>query len=105
MFFPQHDAPRHQEKRHEHLDPGTGTMASGLAVLFSKAGHDVTAASDAAAARQSVSALATSAGLNPAEAGGLAAARCLEPVAALNIAFGYGLGHGTDIAPTWQGIA
>lgn len=38
-------------------------------------------------------------------ASALAAARYLEPVAGLNIALGYGLGHGTDIAPTWQGIA
>ena len=29
----------------------------------------------------------------------------LEPVAGLNIALGYGLGHGTAIAPTWQRAA
>ena len=39
------------------------------------------------------------------ETGGLASARYLEPLAGLNIALGYGLGHGTDVAPTWQGIA
>jgi hypothetical protein len=39
------------------------------------------------------------------ETGGLAASRYLEPVAGLNIALGYGLGHGTDIAPAWQGVA
>ena len=109
---------------------GTGTMASGLAVLFTKAGHAVTAASrdpvkartraaeldngisgaslaDAAADSDSVvlavphDAAAEVIGA----AGGLVAARYLEPVAGLNIALGYGLGHGTDIAPSWQGIA
>jgi NADPH-dependent F420 reductase len=62
-------------------------------------------ASDDAEARKSVAALAASAGFHALEAGGLAVARYLEPVAALNIALGYGLGHGTDIAPTWQGVA
>jgi NADPH-dependent F420 reductase len=62
-------------------------------------------ASDDAEARKSVAALAASAGFKSVEAGGLAVARYLEPVAALNIALGYGLGHGTDIAPTWQGVA
>jgi NADPH-dependent F420 reductase len=62
-------------------------------------------AGDDAEARKSVAELAASAGFRSVEVGGLAAARYLEPVAALNIALGYGLGHGTDIAPTWQGIA
>ncbi|WP_245944957.1 hypothetical protein [Pelagibacterium lacus] len=62
-------------------------------------------ASDDADARQSVAARAKSAGFRSVETGGLASARYLEPVAGLNIALGYGLGHGTDIAPTWQGIA
>ena len=62
-------------------------------------------ASDDAEARNSVAALATGAGFIAVEAGGLASARYLEPVAGFNIALGYGLGHGTDIAPTWQGIA
>ena len=31
--------------------------------------------------------------------------RAPQPVAALNITLGYGLGHGTDIAPTWQRAA
>ncbi|HTN63647.1 MAG TPA: NAD(P)-binding domain-containing protein [Devosia sp.] len=72
--------------------------ASGEAATVFVAGDD-------AEARQSVAALAASAGFKSVEAGGLAAARYLEPVAALNIALGYGLGHGTDIAPTWQGVA
>lgn len=62
-------------------------------------------AGDDADARRSVASLAKSAGLATVETGGLASARYLEPVAGLNIALGYGLGHGTDIAPAWQGIA
>lgn len=71
------------------------------------AGQPVTVfvAADDPEARKSVAALAASAGFKPVAAGGLAMARYLEPVAGLNIALGYGLGHGTDIAPTWQGIA
>ncbi|ODT74271.1 MAG: NADPH-dependent F420 reductase [Pelagibacterium sp. SCN 64-44] len=71
----------------------------------SGAAATVFVAADDAEARKSVAALAKSAGFKSVEAGSLAAARYLEPVAALNIALGYGLGHGTDIAPTWQGIA
>ncbi|MDF3416335.1 NADPH-dependent F420 reductase [Sulfitobacter sp. M57] len=59
-------------------------------------------ASDDAEAREKVVALATSAGFKTLETGGLASARYLEPVGGLNIALAYGLGHGTDIAPTWQ---
>jgi predicted dinucleotide-binding enzyme len=62
-------------------------------------------AGDDADARKTVSALAASAGFQPLETGGLAAARSLEPVAGLNIALAYGLGQGTDIAPTWQRAA
>jgi NADPH-dependent F420 reductase len=38
-------------------------------------------------------------------AGPLQHARYLEPLAALNIAFGYALGAGVDIAPEWRRIA
>lgn len=62
-------------------------------------------ASDDAEAREQVVALATSAGFKTLETGGLASARYLEPVGGLNIALAYGLGHGTDIAPTWQHAA
>lgn len=62
-------------------------------------------AGDDAEARRNVAALAASVGFSAVETGGLASARYLEPVAGLNIALGYGLGHGTDIAPSWQGIA
>jgi NADPH-dependent F420 reductase len=71
------------------------------------AGRPVTVfvAGDDADARRSVSDLAASAGLVPLETGGLASARYLEPLAGLNISLAYGLGHGTDIAPTWQRAA
>lgn len=62
-------------------------------------------AGDDADATGTVSDLAASAGLVPLQSGGLTAARYLEPVAGLNIALGYGLGLGTDIAPTWQRAA
>ena len=62
-------------------------------------------AGDDPQARKVVSDLAASAGLAPLETGGLASSRYLEPVAGLNIALGYGLGHGTDIASTWQRAA
>ena len=35
------------------------------------------------------------------DAGGLKNARYLEPLAGLNIYFGYGAGLGTTIAPAW----
>lgn len=62
-------------------------------------------ASDDAEARSQVVALAESAGFKTLETGALASARYLEPVGGLNIALAYGLGHGTDIAPTWQHAA
>ena len=37
--------------------------------------------------------------------GGIQASRLLEPLGMLNIRLGYGLGHGTDIAPTWTKLA
>lgn len=71
------------------------------------AGRPVTVfvAGDDADARRSVSDLAASAGLVSLETGGLVSARYLEPLAGLNIALAYGLGQGTDIAPTWQRAA
>lgn len=62
-------------------------------------------AADDEVARAAVVDLARSAGFETLETGALASARYLEPVAALNITLGYGLGHGTDIAPTWQHAA
>lgn len=62
-------------------------------------------AADDTQARATAVELARSIGFETIETGGLATARYLEPVAALNITLGYGLGHGTGIAPTWQRAA
>jgi predicted dinucleotide-binding enzyme len=58
-------------------------------------------ASDSERAKQTARALAESMGFQVMDAGGLKNARYLEPVAGLNIYFGYGAGLGTAIAPTW----
>lgn len=60
-------------------------------------------AGDFEPAKQTVKALAESLGFATADAGGLKNARYLEPLAGLNIYFGYGAGRGTGIAPTWVG--
>jgi hypothetical protein len=61
-------------------------------------------AGDDAAAKETVRALIQSTGFAPVDAGGLKNARYLEPLAGLNIYFGYGAGKGTAIAPKWIGI-
>jgi 8-hydroxy-5-deazaflavin:NADPH oxidoreductase len=58
-------------------------------------------ASDSAEAKQQARTLAESMGFEVVDAGGLKNARYLEPLAGLNIYFGYGAGLGTSIAPTW----
>lgn len=58
-------------------------------------------AGDDAAAKSTVSALIESIGFAPVDAGPLKNARYLEPLAGLNIYFGYGAGKGTAIAPFW----
>lgn len=58
------------------------------------AGDDVTA-------KSTVSNLIESIGFAPVDAGPLKNARYLEPLAGLNIYFGYGAGKGTAIAPFW----
>ena len=60
-------------------------------------------AGDFEPAKQSVKALAESLGFATVDAGGLKNARYLEPLAGLNIYFGYGAGRGTGIAPAWIG--
>ncbi len=60
-------------------------------------------AGDHVPAKQSVKALAESLGFATADAGGLKNARYLEPLAGLNIYFGYGAGRGTGVAPAWVG--
>jgi predicted dinucleotide-binding enzyme len=61
-------------------------------------------AGDDAAAKETVKALIQSTGFAPVDAGGLRNARYLEPLAGLNIYFGYGAGRGTAIAPAWIGM-
>lgn len=61
-------------------------------------------AGDDAGAKEIVKALIKSTGFAPIDAGGLKNARYLEPVAGLNIYFGYGAGHGTTVAPKWIGM-
>lgn len=58
-------------------------------------------ATDSERARQATRAIAESMGFTVVDAGGLKNARYLEPLAGLNIYFGYGAGQGTSIAPTW----
>ena len=58
-------------------------------------------ASDSERAKQTAKSLAESMGFETMDAGGLKNARYLEPLAGLNIYFGYGAGLGTTVAPTW----
>jgi predicted dinucleotide-binding enzyme len=62
-------------------------------------------AGDSERAKQTARALIEGIGFKPVDAGGLKNARYLEPLAGLNIWFGYGAGLGTAIAPTWIGKA
>jgi predicted dinucleotide-binding enzyme len=75
-----------------------GSKAAGRRPTVFVAGNDI-------GARKSVSDLTASVRLKPLETGALASARYLEPLAGLNIALAYGLGLGTEIAPTWQRAA
>lgn len=58
-------------------------------------------AADDADAKAAVLALARDAGFDARDAGPLSNARHIEPLAYLNIQFGYMLGQGTQIAPVW----
>jgi predicted dinucleotide-binding enzyme len=58
-------------------------------------------AGDSERAKATAKALIESTGFQPIDAGPLRNARYLEPLAGLNIYFGYGAGHGTTIAPMW----
>lgn len=58
-------------------------------------------AADDAGAKATVLALAGEAGFDARDAGPLSNARYIEPLAYLNIQFGYMLGQGTQIAPVW----
>lgn len=58
-------------------------------------------ASDSERAKATARTLIESIGFQPVDAGPLRNARYLEPLAGLNIYFGYGAGQGTSIAPAW----
>ncbi|EDZ99349.1 NADP oxidoreductase coenzyme F420-dependent [Burkholderia sp. H160] len=58
-------------------------------------------AGDSSEAKARVKSLIESLGFQPVDAGGLKNARYLEPLAGLNIYFGYGAGMGTSVAPAW----
>ncbi|MGQ0799267.1 MAG: NADPH-dependent F420 reductase [Pseudomarimonas sp.] len=58
-------------------------------------------ASNSERAKATAKSLAESFGFGVVDAGPLKNARYLEPLAGLNIYFGYGAGQGTGIAPTW----
>ena len=58
-------------------------------------------AGDSERARETAKTLIESIGFQPVDAGPLRNARYLEPLAGLNIYFGYGAGLGTTIAPMW----
>ena len=73
-------------------------------VLASEARAQVFFAGDDAEAKGRVQALIESAGFEAVDAGPLANARYLEPVAWLNIYFGYMAGRGMNIAPAWQPV-
>ena len=62
-------------------------------------------AGDDAAAVDAVAELVKAPGFAVEKVGGLDGARLVEPVGMLNIRFGYGLGQGTGIAPTWLKLA
>lgn len=58
-------------------------------------------AADSERAKATATALIESIGFQPVDAGPLKNARYLEPLAGLNIYFGYGAGLGTNVAPSW----
>jgi predicted dinucleotide-binding enzyme len=59
-------------------------------------------AGDSEDGKDKARAVAESMGFATIDAGGLKNARYLEPLAGLNIYFGYGAGLGTHVAPTWM---
>lgn len=75
-------------------------LADGPAFANGQRGN-VFFAGDSAPAKATVKSLIDSLGFQAVDAGGLKNARYLEPLAGLNIYFGYGAGLGTAIAPAW----
>ena len=62
-------------------------------------------AGDDAAAVDAVADLVVKAGFAADKTGPLDVARLLEPLGMLNIRFGYGMGRGTEIVPTWVSVS
>ncbi|MEO8683305.1 MAG: NAD(P)-binding domain-containing protein [Devosia sp.] len=62
-------------------------------------------AGDDAAAVDAVADLVVKAGFAADKTGPLDVARLLEPLGMLNIRFGYGMGRGTEIVPTWLSVS
>ncbi|AQH01464.1 NADPH-dependent F420 reductase [Burkholderia sp. KK1] len=58
-------------------------------------------AGDDSQAKEIVSALCKSAGFEPVEAGPLSNSRFIEPIGEMNIHFGYFLGKGPTVGPSW----
>jgi 8-hydroxy-5-deazaflavin:NADPH oxidoreductase len=82
---------------------GFNTIFAQLLALESRQGQtlQVFVAGNDAAAKASVSDLATSAGFEAVDAGPLSNSRYLEPIGEMNIHFGYFLGKGPVVAPAW----
>jgi 8-hydroxy-5-deazaflavin:NADPH oxidoreductase len=74
------------------LQQGSSLAGSPVTVFF---------AGDDASAKAHVKSMIERLGFIALDSGALKNARYLEPVAGLNIVLGYGLGHGTSIAPSW----
>ena len=68
---------------------------------FGQSKVPVFVAADDAKAKGLVTKLVETCGFDAIDAGCLKTARYLEPLAGLNIKFGYGLGWGTSISPAW----
>lgn len=89
------------------LVKGFNTIFAALfdAPVAATTGIPVFLAGNDAAAVDAVAELAQQAGFAVERVGGLDGARLVEPVGMLNIRFGYGLGKGTGIAPSWVKLA
>lgn len=84
---------------------GTGGIGAGLASVLAKAAHEITVSdrkggTKAAAKLAGLGLSVRAAEVRPAVAAA-DNARHIEPLAYLNIQFGYMLGQGTQTAPVW----
>lgn len=90
-----------------HVVKAYNTIFAGLFALpaADTANVPVFIAGNDEAAVAAVESLVKLSGFAVEKTGGIDAARLLEPLGMLNIRFGYGLGHGTGIAPSWTKLA